>query len=94
VKRAQQSVFQQALAPAILATLALTGAPAALLAQAPNPSSAANAFFGSVVARPATDETLKLSLDEAIGLGLKNNLGLKEAETRPIWPRWASALAS
>jgi outer membrane protein TolC len=80
VKRAQQSVFQQALAPAILATLALTGAPAALLAQAPNPSSAANAFFGSVVARPATDETLKLSLDEAIGLGLKNNLGLKEAE--------------
>jgi len=63
-----------------LAALALTGAPAALLAQVPNPSSAANAFFGSVVARPATDETLKLSLDEAIALGLKNNLGLKEAE--------------
>jgi len=80
MNRVQQSVFRQALAPAILAALALTGAPAALLAQAPNPSSAANAFFGSVVARPATDETLKLSLDEAIGLGLKNNLGLKEAE--------------
>ncbi len=30
--------------------------------------------------RPATDETLKLSLDEAIALGLKNNLGLKEVE--------------
>ncbi len=80
VNRAQQSVFRQALAPAILAAIALSGAPAALLAQAPNPSSAANAFFGSVVARPATDETLKLSLDEAIALGLKNNLGLKEAE--------------
>jgi outer membrane protein TolC len=80
VNSVQQSVFRQALAPAILAALALTGAPTALFAQAPNPSSAANAFFGSVVARPATDETLKLSLDEAICLGLKNNLGLKEAE--------------
>ena len=30
--------------------------------------------------QPASDETLKLSLDEAIALGLKNNLGLKEAE--------------
>lgn len=63
-----------------MAVLVLTDASSVLLAQAPNPSSAANAFFGSVVVRPATDETLKLSLDEAIGLGLKNNLGLKEAE--------------
>ena len=30
--------------------------------------------------QPATDDTLKLSLDEAVSLGLKNNLGLKEAE--------------
>ena len=52
----------------------------ALHSQAPNPTSAANAFFGSLTAHPATDEVLKLSLDEAIVLGLKNNLGLKEAE--------------
>jgi outer membrane protein TolC len=53
---------------------------AALHAQAPNPTSALNPFFGSVTVLPATDETLKLSLDDAIALGLKNNLGLKEAE--------------
>jgi len=51
-----------------------------LHAQGPNPTSAANAFFGSVTVHPATVETLKLSLDEAIALGLKNNLGLREAE--------------
>jgi outer membrane protein TolC len=34
-----------------------------------------------VIAHPITDETLKLSLEEAIALGLKNNLGLKEAES-------------
>jgi outer membrane protein TolC len=66
--------------PVLLAALALAGAPAALHAQAPNPTSATNSFFGSVTLRPATDETLKLSLDDAISLGLKNNLGLKEAE--------------
>ena len=33
-----------------------------------------------MTAHPATDEVLQLSLDEAIALGLKNNLGLKEAE--------------
>ena len=64
--------------PVGLAILAL--AVASLSAQSPNPTSAANSFFGSVTARPATDETLKLSLDNAISLGLKNNLGLKEAE--------------
>lgn len=51
-----------------------------LYAQAQNPTSATNSFFGSVTAQPASDETLKLSLDGAIALGLKNNLGLKEAE--------------
>jgi outer membrane protein TolC len=65
----------------MLAALALAGVSAALHAQAPNPTSAANPFFGSVTVRPVTDETLKLSLDEAIALGLKNNLGLKEAES-------------
>jgi outer membrane protein TolC len=60
--------------------LALAGAGAWIHAQTPSPTSAANPFFGSVTAHPASDETLKLSLDEAVSLGLKNNLGLKEAE--------------
>jgi len=42
--------------------------------------SSANPFWGSVTAAPLTDETVKLSLDGAIELGLRNNLGLKEAE--------------
>ena len=48
--------------------------------QAANPSSASNPFFGSVTAHPAHDGVLRLSLDEAITLGLKNNLGLRETE--------------
>jgi outer membrane protein TolC len=74
------SLFRRAAAPGFLAGLILAGASGLLYAQAPNPTSAANAFFGSVTALPATDEVIKLSLDEAIALGLKNNLGLKEAE--------------
>ena len=66
--------------PVLFSILALAAMGTRLPAQAPNPTSAANPFFGSVTARPATDETLKLSLDDAIGLGLKNNLGLREAE--------------
>jgi len=65
--------------PAFLVSLVLTGETHAR-AQAPNPTSAANPFFGSITLRPATDETLKLSLDEAVRRGLENNLGLKEAE--------------
>jgi len=42
--------------------------------QAPNPSSASNPFFGSVTAQPRSDETLKLSLDDAVQRGLQNNL--------------------
>jgi outer membrane protein TolC len=64
----------------VLAVLAFAAAAASLHAQAPNPTSASNPFFGSVTVRPITDEALKLSLDDAIALGLKNNLGLKEAE--------------
>jgi outer membrane protein TolC len=66
--------------PAFSAFLALSLASAPARAQAGNPSSAANPFYGSVTAQPATDDTLKLSLDEAVSLGLRNNLGLKEAE--------------
>jgi outer membrane protein TolC len=51
-----------------------------MAAMAQAPASAASPFYGSVTARPATEETLQLSLDEAVGRGLKNNLGLKEAE--------------
>jgi len=66
--------------PALGAVLVFAAAAACLHAQAPNPTSAANPFFGSVTVRPASDEALRLSLDAAIALGLKNNLGLKEAE--------------
>jgi outer membrane protein TolC len=64
---------------AVLAILASAGA-GVVCAQSTNPTSAANPFFGSITARPASDDTLKLSLDDAINLGFKNNLGLKEAE--------------
>jgi outer membrane protein TolC len=46
-----------------------------------NPSSGQNPFYGSVTLRPATDEVLQLSLDEAVRRGLENNLGLREAES-------------
>lgn len=45
-----------------------------------NPSSATDPYWGSVTAQPVTDETVKLSLDDAVRRGLANNLGLKEAE--------------
>jgi outer membrane protein TolC len=67
-------------ASAILTALSLSAAAPSLYAQAQNPTSASNPFLGSVTVRPVSDDTLKLSLDEAIALGLKNNLGLKEAE--------------
>jgi outer membrane protein TolC len=76
----QHFVSRQAAAQALLALSVLTSAAAALHAQAPNPSSATNPFFGSVTARPTSDEALRLSLDEAVRRGLENNLGLKEAE--------------
>ena len=80
MNRAQHFVFRQATASVILTALSLASAAAGLHAQAQNPTSASNSFYGSVIVRPVSDETLKLSLDEAIALGLKNNLGLKEAE--------------
>jgi len=58
-----------------------SGTHAVLRAQAANPSSAANPFFGSVTIHAASDETLNLSLDDAVRRGLENNLGLKEAES-------------
>jgi outer membrane protein TolC len=67
--------------PQLIAALSLALAFAApLSAQGPNPSSAGNPYYGSITLHAAADETLKLSLDDAIALGFKNNLGLKEAE--------------
>jgi outer membrane protein TolC len=85
VNRAHHLVFRRSGAPVLLAALALVlsvaGVGVIARAQAPNPTSAVNPFFGSVTAQPASNETLKLSLDEAVSLGLKNNLGLREAES-------------
>jgi outer membrane protein TolC len=61
--------------------MTLNAAAALARAQMGNPSSASNPFYGSVTLRPATDETLQLSLDEAVRRGLENNLGLREAES-------------
>jgi len=64
-----------------LAAVALMGATAHGRAQAQNPSSKANPFYGSVTVHTVSDEPLKLSLDDAIRRGFENNLGLKEAES-------------
>lgn len=66
--------------PALVAMLLAFGAGNFLCAQGPNPTSASNPFFGSVTLRPATDQMVQLSLDDAIHRGLENNLGLREAE--------------
>jgi outer membrane protein TolC len=70
---------RRAIRPVLLGFLAL--AAAGLRAQQDNPSSATNPYYGSITLHAATQETLKLSLDEAIAMGLKNNLGLKETES-------------
>jgi outer membrane protein TolC len=66
-------------APAALAALAFISL-AAPYAQGQNPSSATNPYYGSITVEPVTSEPLRLSLDQAVAMGLKNNLGLKEAE--------------
>jgi outer membrane protein TolC len=65
---------------ALGALAALVCGPFAIRAQLGNASSATNPYWGSVTAQPVTGETLKLSLDDAVQRGLKNNLGLREAE--------------
>lgn len=80
VKQARNFVLRQRAWVVFCAALFWVRGEAVLRAQAPNPSSAVNPFYGSVTAQPATDETLKLSLDDAVRRGLENNLGLKEAE--------------
>jgi outer membrane protein TolC len=81
VNRRHHFVFMRD-AARLSAILVLAGSVAlGARAQAQNPTSAANPFWGSVTAQPATGEVLKLSLDDAVKRGLKNNLGLKEAES-------------
>jgi outer membrane protein TolC len=74
VKQGPCDVFRKAASFLIVA--------GALAAHAQNPTSADNPFFGSVTAQPLTDQTLHLSLDDAIRRGLENNLGLREAESQ------------
>jgi len=45
-----------------------------------NPTSASDPYWGSITVEPVSDQTIKLSLDDAVQRGFKNNLGLKEAE--------------
>ena len=61
--------------------LAVSGVMACAQVQAPNPSSTANPFYGSVTVHTISDEPIRLSLDDAVRRGLENNLGLKEAES-------------
>jgi outer membrane protein TolC len=79
VNRAHHFVSRHAGFPVLLALLAAASVP--MHAQAANPSSASNPFYGSVTARPVTDDVLNLSLDDAVRHGLENNLGLREAES-------------
>lgn len=65
---------------ALGALVALAGGEFAARAQSGNASSAMNPYWGSVTAQPVTSEMLKLSLDDAVKRGLKNNLGLREAQ--------------
>ncbi len=63
----------------ILAVAALACA-ARVGAQSPNPTSATNPFYGSITVRPASDDVVQLSLDDAVRRGFENNLGLKQTE--------------
>jgi outer membrane protein TolC len=80
VDRGRQLALRRMSVAVFSATFAIAGA-GRVRAQAANPSSAANPFFGSVTVQPATGELLNLSLDDAIQRGLENNLGLREAES-------------
>ena len=82
VKESAHLVVRRLKAPVFLGGVAIAGTACRCVAavgkshhRLPNP------YFGSVTAHPANDETLKLSLDDAVRRGLENNLGLKEAES-------------
>lgn len=79
VKQAQGSAARRVRKFLLSAICSIAGA-SVVGAQAPNPTSATNPFYGSVTAHPASDEVIRLSLDDAVGRGLQTNLGLKESE--------------
>jgi outer membrane protein TolC len=81
VRRTAHGVFRGAGARVLCVMMTLSAAAALARAQMGNPSSASNPFYGSVTLHSATDETLQLSLDEAVRRGFENNLGLREAES-------------
>ncbi len=78
VRGSVRHLFRQAGAPALCIVAALAAAPLSLRAQ--SATSASNPFYGSVTAQPATDQTIRLSLDDAVRRGFENNLGLQEAQ--------------
>ncbi len=80
VNRRHYFVFRWDAARRAAVLVAAIGAALGSWAQAQNPTSATDPFSGSVTAQLATAEVLKLSLDDAVARGFKNNLGLKEAE--------------
>jgi outer membrane protein TolC len=65
---------------ALCLVLAMAAGGTAVRAQDANPTSATNPFYGSILTHPATADTLRLSLDDAVRMGLENNLGLKQTE--------------
>jgi outer membrane protein TolC len=81
VKEAGKPIFRRMAAPVFFVLFVIASTVQAASGQARNPTSTNNPYFGSVTAHPATDETLKLSLDDAVRRGLETNLGLKEAES-------------
>ena len=83
VVKSKRSLLSRVLVPA-LAGLSAVSLPVGLSAQMQNSGSFANPFWGSVMARPLTNDELTLSLDDAIRMGLQNNLGLKQAEAQEL----------
>jgi len=80
MSQAHHLEIQKFAALAFVPVASLLIAVSAARAQAPNPTSATNPFYGSITVQPASESTLKLSLDDAVQRGLQNNLGLKESE--------------
>jgi outer membrane protein TolC len=79
VKLRNYFVFRKVF-PALLFQVLVEICTGAEVSRAQNPTSAANPFYGSVTAQAVTGSPLSLSLDDAVQRGLKNNLGLIEAE--------------
>lgn len=55
--------------------------------QVPTQSSLFNAYLGSVQARPATPQVLSLTLEDALHMGIENNLGLVYAKQAEVAQR-------